>query len=94
MIPGIPIVYYSMRALYRVRYRVSIFTPRVSITRDSRSPEEKPITVDRPNRTYVFYLASEMKFDTKDETRDEHARAHENRTYVISGGETQNKREA
>ena len=27
------------------------------------APEEKPITVDRPNRTYVFYLASEMKFD-------------------------------
>ena len=35
------------------------------------APEEKPITVDRPNRAYVFYLASEMKFDEACETRDE-----------------------
>ena len=53
------------------KVRVSIFTPCVSISRDSRSPEEKPITVDRPNRTYVLYRASAMKFDTKGETHNE-----------------------
>ena len=46
--------------------------------------EEKPITVDRPNRTYVFYLASEMKFNKTCETRDE-TRARIKSNNVISG---------
>ena len=55
-------------------------------------PEEKPITVDRPNRTYVFYLASEMKFDetlAKRATRHAYTLAHEIKRCVISGGTKQ-----
>ena len=70
-IPGIPHRLLQHARLVLRKVRVSIFTPCVSISRDSRSPEEKPITVDRPNRTYVLYRASAMKFDTKGETRNE-----------------------
>ena len=47
--------------------------------------EEKPITVDRPNRTYVLYPASGMKFDETCETRDEARARALNRTMCSIG---------
>ena len=82
-----PTVFYRLRALYRVRF-ASLF----SRARSPRgTPEEKPITVDRPNRTYVLYPASGMKFDETCETRDE-ARARALNRTMCSIGRRQQKR--
>ena len=53
--------------------------------------EEKPITVNRPNHTYVLYPASGLKFDDTCETRDE-ARARALKSNMCSIGDD-NKRE-
>ena len=78
-----------MRALYPVRF-ASLFSRHVSKVgnddcRVHAAPEEKPITVDRPNRTYVFNLASEMNFDEGCKTRDKTRARAGNRTMCNIG---------
>ena len=78
-----------MRALYRVRFASLFSRMRPKVRNDdhraSVTPEEKPITVDRPNRTYVFYLVSKMKFDEACKTRDETRARTWNRTMCDIG---------